>query len=109
MDILAHNVYLLDNAFKPCSLFEIASARKGHYVLQNGLLEAGDGVIKPSDRAASWRPSSLGVEALSEPAVNFAEHRVGLVATALFCKQARETHRRTQLKRFCALPARDFD
>src|ERR1700677_1098460 len=50
-----------------------------------------------------------GVEALSEPAVNFAEHRVGLVATALFCKQARETHRRTQLKRFCALPARDFD
>src|SRR5215472_205995 len=50
-----------------------------------------------------------GVEPLREPVVNFCEHRARLVATALFCEQPRQAHRRTQLKRFCALPAREFD
>src|SRR5215469_5023445 len=50
-----------------------------------------------------------GVEAFGEPVVDLGEHRAGLVATALFCEQPRQAHRRTQLKRFCALQARDFD
>ena len=50
-----------------------------------------------------------GTEALGEPAVDFGEHRTCFVATALFCEQPREAHRRAQFPPSRFLPLRDFD
>src|SRR5260370_27321996 len=49
------------------------------------------------------------VEALGEPVVDLGEHCARLIATALFRKQSRETHRCAQLPRFGILFAPSLD
>ena len=55
-------------------------------ILCSQLVEQGFGVFEV-----------CGVEALGEPAVDFGEHRLRFITTALRCEQAREAYRCAQL------------
>jgi hypothetical protein len=62
------------------------------------------------DQASSFSVAERGrVQALGEPAVDFAEHSARFVAASSVTKEPSETHRRAQFQRFGSLSARNLN